>query len=47
MPTITTPRLLAIALWAIACAAFGSFAVKAIANGTATAAACACNAGGW
>ncbi len=48
MPPITTSRLLLIAAWAAACGAFGSFAVKAIANGAATASACACQiGGGW
>jgi hypothetical protein len=45
MKLITTPHAGAIALWAIACAAFGAFAIKAIANGAA--AACACQVGGW
>lgn len=47
MRTITSPRSRAIALWAIGCALFGAFAVKAIANGAATATACVCNMGAW
>ncbi|MEY4951804.1 MAG: hypothetical protein RL299_228 [Pseudomonadota bacterium] len=47
MGTIITPRMRAIALWAIGCSAFGLFAVKAIANGAATAAQCACSMGAW
>lgn len=47
MSAIITPRKRAVALWAIGCTAFAAFAVKAIANGAATAAQCVCDMGAW
>lgn len=47
MNAIISPRALAVALWAGGSAAFAAFAIKAIANGAATAASCACDMGAW
>lgn len=47
MKAIISPRALAVAMWAVGCAAFAAFAVKAIANGAAAATSCVCSMGAW